>query len=301
MQTAPAEAQSRRRRKASAVQEEAGVSSSITPRAASTGSAAFTLPPFDVTLPSAPLVAEGDTDGTDAAGGDGAASKKRRRGGARGGDGESKTAAAAAAAASAYVAAELEAASAAEGGAVDELTAGASLLAPTSQQQRLVEEAFPEAAGGDDDFEAEKAKLVEREAPRGEESTEMPGWGSWGGLGARPDPRAERRKRSAADARAKLLEQAAAQRKDAALKNVIISEKRNKKAATFTTAGVPYPFTSREQFERSLRAPLGREWNTTASHKALTAPGVVVAKGVAINAIATHHKAPAGGRSSKAK
>ena len=82
---------------------------------------------------------------------------------------------------------------------------------------------------------------------------------------------------------------------------MIISEKRNKKAATFTTAGVPYPFTSREQFERSLRAPLGREWNTTASHKALTAPGVVVAKGVAIGAIATHHKAPAGGRSSKAK
>ena len=72
---------------------------------------------------------------------------------------------------------------------------------------------------------------------------------------------------------------------------VLVSEKRNKKAANFTTAGVPYPFTNREQFERSLRAPIGKEWNTDASHKAMTAPKVTVAKGVAIAPIAEHRKA----------
>ena len=85
-----------------------------------------------------------------------------------------------------------------------------------------------------------------------------------------------------------------ARRKDAALRHVIISEKRDKKAAAFTTAGVPFPFTNREQFERSLRAPIGREWNTTASHKAMTAPSTTIVKGAIINPIPMHFKAPEG-------
>ena len=67
---------------------------------------------------------------------------------------------------------------------------------------------------------------------------------------------------------------------------------------------MPFPFTSREQFERSLRAPIGREWNTAASHKALTAPSVVVAKGAVVEPIAMHRKsAPrsAGRREAKGK
>jgi U3 small nucleolar RNA-associated protein 14 len=115
-------------------------------------------------------------------------------------------------------------------------------------------------------------------------------------MGAKPDRRAEARKQSAAEARAQLLLEAAARRKDAALKHVIVSEKRNKRAAALTTAGVPFPFSSREQFERSLRAPLGREWNTTASHKAMTAPSVVVQKGSVIDPIAAHRKAAPRGK-----
>ena len=72
---------------------------------------------------------------------------------------------------------------------------------------------------------------------------------------------------------------------------MIVSEKRNKKATHLTTAGVPFPFSSREQYERSLRQPLGREWNTGASHKALVAPAVKVAKGAVIDPIAMHRKA----------
>ena len=74
-------------------------------------------------------------------------------------------------------------------------------------------------------------------------------------------------------------------------RHVIVSEKRNKKATHLTTAGVPFPFSSREQYERSLRQPLGREWNTGASHKALVAPAVKVAKGAVIDPIAMHRKA----------
>ena len=125
---------------------------------------------------------------------------------------------------------------------------------------------------------------------------EVGGWGSWGGMGAKRDRRAEERKRTAAEAREALLAEAAAKRKDAALRNVIVSEKRDKKAAQFTTAGVPFPFTSREQFERSLRQPIGKEWNTSASHTALTAPKLTRARGAAIAPIAVHHKTAQGGK-----
>ena len=76
--------------------------------------------------------------------------------------------------------------------------------------------------------------------------------------------------------------------------DVIISEKRDKKGAKFTTAGVPYPFKSREQFERSLRNPLGTEWNTADSHAALTQPKVKATRGAVAAPISKRHKgAPA--------
>ena len=80
-----------------------------------------------------------------------------------------------------------------------------------------------------------------------------------------------------------------------------MSEKRNKRASQFTTAGVPFPFTNRDQFERSMRAPLGREWNTAASHKSLVAPSITVTKGITIDPIAQHHKASTPAARSKAK
>lgn len=44
-------------------------------------------------------------------------------------------------------------------------------------------------------------------------------------------------------------------------------------------AKVPYPFTSREQYERSLRQPIGAEWNTSQSVRDMTRPAVVVRAG----------------------
>ena len=128
-------------------------------------------------------------------------------------------------------------------------------------------------------------------------AVQLPGWGDWGGLGAHPSRRQQQRQLEAAAAREQMLAAAAARRKDAALRNVIISEKRDKKAAKFTTAGVPFPFTSREQFERSLRNPVGLEWNTAGAHEKMVAPRVQTAKGALISPIKEHLKrAPPGTR-----
>lgn len=53
-----------------------------------------------------------------------------------------------------------------------------------------------------------------------------------------------------------------APRKDAALPHVIINEKRDKKAAAKTIKQLPHLFDTREQFERTIRNPVGKEWNT---------------------------------------
>lgn len=46
-------------------------------------------------------------------------------------------------------------------------------------------------------------------------------------------------------------------RKDAKNANVMISERRITNAAKYKIAEVPYPFKSREEYERSLQLPLG--------------------------------------------
>ena len=65
-------------------------------------------------------------------------------------------------------------------------------------------------------------------------------------------------------------------RKDSNLAGVILSEKRDKKLVKYQADKVPYPFTSREQYERSLRTTVGPEWNTLSTFSELTKPDVSV-------------------------
>lgn len=57
--------------------------------------------------------------------------------------------------------------------------------------------------------------------------------------------------------------------------HIIISEKRDKKAAKYLVKDLPYPYTSKAQFERSLSTPLGTEWNTRVGFQRGTLPKVV--------------------------
>lgn len=69
------------------------------------------------------------------------------------------------------------------------------------------------------------------------------------------------------------LEAAKANRKDAKLKGVIIREKWDKKfSEKFSTPSVPFPFDSRETYDRSMRQPLGRDFNTDAVFRSVSLP-----------------------------
>lgn len=60
---------------------------------------------------------------------------------------------------------------------------------------------------------------------------------------------------------------AVGRRKDAKLDHVVISERWDKKAAKFTTPELPFPFKSKDAYERSIRQPLGKDFNTDSAFR----------------------------------
>ncbi|KAJ2962821.1 hypothetical protein NQZ79_g2114 [Umbelopsis isabellina] len=142
-------------------------------------------------------------------------------------------------------------------------------------QRELVEQAF----ANDNvvqEFEDEKREIMEEDTPKDQDLT-LPGWGAWGGKGLKDRKNVVIKKALPGEG------VAANKRKDAKLGNVIISEKRSKKAAKYQVTAIPFPFQNREQYERSLRAPLGKEWNTTDSFQKMTKPRVMTKLGRVID------------------
>jgi len=167
---------------------------------------------------------------------------------------------------------------------------------PAALQRALVAAAFAGDEGVVAEFAAEKRAQAEREAdelasgpktpsqkqndPHSTDGSELPGWGSWAGSSA---ARRAAAAASAVEAARARRAQAASRRKDAHLADVAVSERWDKKAnAKFSAPSLPYPFTSAEAHDRSLRQPLGRDYNTDASFRDLTRPSVIAKAGILI-------------------
>ena len=71
----------------------------------------------------------------------------------------------------------------------------------------------------------------------------------------------------------------------AANPRVILNPKRHKKAGLLKVAQVPYPFTSRSEYERYMARPVGNDWNAAPAVKKLTRPAVSVRAGAAVEPI----------------
>ncbi|GAX85472.1 hypothetical protein CEUSTIGMA_g12888.t1 [Chlamydomonas eustigma] len=143
-------------------------------------------------------------------------------------------------------------------------------------QKDLISLAF----AGDDveaEFAAEKAEDVASELPKIEEPSTLPGWGMWSSAQREPKWMRDAKEKAKKD-----RETAAAGRSDAKIRNVVISEKWDKKAAKYTASSLPFPYTSKEVYESSLRQPLGPEYNPDSSFRNLTRPAVLKTTGVVI-------------------
>ena len=62
-------------------------------------------------------------------------------------------------------------------------------------------------------------------------------------------------------------EAALAKRRDAGKASVVVTEKWDRKSQRYAATAVPFPFDSRDTYERSLRQPLGHDFNTNASFR----------------------------------
>ena len=138
----------------------------------------------------------------------------------------------------------------------------------------LVRKAF----AGDEvvaNFEQEKRATIQDEDDKVVDNT-LPGWGSWIGPGI--GKKAERRNKG--KVLTKIPGIAAEKRQDAKLDRVIINEKRVKKNSKYLASSLPHPFETREQYERSLRLPVGPEWTTKETFQGMTKPRVLMKPGV---------------------
>jgi len=142
------------------------------------------------------------------------------------------------------------------------------------EQRDLVAKAFA-ADNVIRDFEAAKLQEMASDAPKTVDTT-IPGWGAWGGSGA---PKTK--------TRPQFMKQvpglAPSARKDFNKSHVIISEKVDKKAKKYMVKDLPYPYTSKAQFERRMEQPLGTEWNTRTGFQRGTLPKVVKKMGTIID------------------
>ncbi|EFJ25764.1 hypothetical protein SELMODRAFT_413707 [Selaginella moellendorffii] len=131
---------------------------------------------------------------------------------------------------------------------------GDEVIVPRSQED-LIREAF----AGDDveaEFQEAKAAAVDEECPQEElERMDLPGWGQWTDIQKKRGPPQWMLKQQEEAKRKK--EEAEKRRLDAKLKHVIISQKTDKKAAKFLSSSLPFPYTSKEVFEKTMRMPLG--------------------------------------------
>ncbi|KAL9598254.1 MAG: hypothetical protein Q9219_004613 [cf. Caloplaca sp. 3 TL-2023] len=140
--------------------------------------------------------------------------------------------------------------------------------------QELVRQAF----AGDDvvaNFAQEKEETMQSEDEKMIDNT-LAGWGSWVGAGI--GKKAQRRNNNRFLSRQEGIPKA--KRQDAKLDKVIINEKRMKKNAKYLASQLPHPFETRQQYERSLRLPVGPEWTTKETFQAATKPRVLIKQGI---------------------
>lgn len=111
-------------------------------------------------------------------------------------------------------------------------------------------------------------------------SSVKPGWGDWAGNGLSgvSEKTLKTRKRQLENLEEENAQKRVA-RKDGQVYNVMISDRRVKANSKYKLAAVPHPFTSREEYERSIQMPLGEEWNASHIVRRNTKPEIMLRAG----------------------
>lgn len=130
----------------------------------------------------------------------------------------------------------------------------------------------------DDDIVAEFKRDKDDEEKKNdpqEIDLSLPGWGSWGGVGIDPSQRKTKRKLV-------LRFPAADKRRIDNEGNVVIIENRDEKLRKHLVSNLPFPFTSVDDYEQSIRMPIGKDFVPATAHKVLIKPALTTKSGTII-------------------
>eukprot|EP00760_Papus_ankaliazontas_P038292 PhM_4_TR9056/c0_g1_i1/m.60014/K14567/UTP14; U3 small nucleolar RNA-associated protein 14 len=134
------------------------------------------------------------------------------------------------------------------------------------------------SAFADDDvlaeLQKEKDDAVGKDAAPVDANQALPGWDEWGGQSKVLNRRQAARHARLELARKMEMDELRKKRRDAGLEHVVINENADTQPAPFVLTKVPFPYTSAEQYDRAMRMPLGKEWNTSLAMDQLTRPTV---------------------------
>ena len=156
--------------------------------------------------------------------------------------------------------------------------------APT-QQQQLISAAFAPDELLLRELEKEKTAALQSDLTPLDPQSALPGWGEWGGEAPERN-RIQQARLSRLKAKQQLeLRVLQAKRRDAGLEHVYLSELSENVSEKYRLNKVPYPYESEEQYNRAMRMPLGREWNTEMTVFQNTRPPVEVIPGCVIRPV----------------
>ncbi|GMM31552.1 Utp14 protein [Martiniozyma asiatica (nom. inval.)] len=146
------------------------------------------------------------------------------------------------------------------------------------KQSDLISQAF----AGDDviqqEFHSEKRAIEEDEGDKEVVDT-LPGWGDW--AGGDDAWQAKRKKRKVV----RIVQGVTNKNKrlDKGKDKVIINEKINKANLKYKADRIPHPFKTWDEYEKSLRMPLGQEWTSQKTFRKTTTPKVITKFGTVID------------------
>lgn len=113
------------------------------------------------------------------------------------------------------------------------------------------------------DFENE---LEENETSKTAVSSKLPGWGSWSGYGVKEKEQKPKKEKTIKNRKSR----------------VIVSKVVNEKLQKHLISQVPFPFKSIQDFEASMRMPIGRDFIPASAYEKLTIPKIVTKSGKVI-------------------
>ena len=159
-------------------------------------------------------------------------------------------------------------------------------------QEELVRRAFAAPTDAEllEEFAKEKDALRDTHDPtrKVQDKKIVSGWGSWAGEGV-PPPRPPSKLPKKYQPPPK-REEPRKRRKENDLRTVIINDRRIKKNINYQIAYTPYPYRSREEYEKAMAGAIGKEWNVSGAVKTMTRPEVQTTKGRIIRPISKKAK-----------